>query len=155
MKSKHLHLAEDFGVTGIMLRTSPERAAVDIPQFWARFMGEDIPAKVRAKSDGWIYAVYCDYETDERGPYAMVLGVASEAGAAIPAGMRRVRVPFGEYASFAVQGDPAKVVWQAWMHVNTDWEGRKRRRYIADYERYATATLTPTTVEAEIVVGVS
>ena len=69
--------------------------------------------------------------------------------------MRRVRVPSGRYASFVAKGDPAQVIWNTWLHVNTEWEQRHRRRYIADYERYPANAITSSTVDAQIVVGVA
>ncbi len=112
MNSIRVDRATDLVIVGIALRSSPSSAAADISAFWQRFMREDIAATLGPK-DGHIYAVYTDYESDWRGPYTMVLGVAGEASASVPAGMRRVRAPAGEYASFAARGNPAEVIWKS------------------------------------------
>ncbi|HWO08975.1 MAG TPA: effector binding domain-containing protein [Polyangiaceae bacterium] len=153
MDSTQVELTNDFIVIGRALRTSPERAASDIPDFWRRFV-QEAPGTIGAPNAD-LYAVYCDYETDHRGPYTLVLGYRGEGTAEVPPGMRRVRVPFGQYASFAAKGDPAQVIWSTWAHVNTEWPQRHRRRYIADYERYPANAMASATVEAQIVVGVT
>ena len=66
----------------------------------------------------------------------MVLGVAVPKDAKVPAGGRRVTVPAGLYATFEVEGEPARIVWSAWQYVNGPWPDRERRRYVADFERY-------------------
>ncbi|MCW5831651.1 MAG: GyrI-like domain-containing protein [Labilithrix sp.] len=153
MNATQLDLADDLVIVGIALRTSPESAATDIPAFWQRFLREDVATRIPAKRDGSVYAVYCDYESDHRGPYTMVLGVRTPEAAEIPAGMRRVRVPAGKYTSFVVKGDPAEVVWRTWNHVNTEWTDRHRRRYLADYERYET-NASASSAEVDVVVGI-
>jgi predicted transcriptional regulator YdeE len=92
------------------------------------------PRSEDPEDDDRTYVVYCDYENDWRGAYTMVLGARCDASAAIPEGMRRVRVPSGRYESIPVQGDPAQVIWRAWMWINEEWQ--PPRRYIADVERY-------------------
>jgi predicted transcriptional regulator YdeE len=156
MKATPVDFAHDLVVIGLPLRTSPEAAAKDIPGHWQKFRGEGIAAKVAAKKDhGYLYAVYCDYESDFRGPYTMVLGLAVEPTAPVPPGLRRVRIPAGKYASFAAQGDPAQAIWGAWTHVNSDWKDRVHRRYIADFERYVASSMSMESVEAEVVVGLA
>lgn len=132
----------DLVVHGLALRTSPATAARDIPQHWQRFMAQP------PIGEGPLYAVYCDYESDSRGAYTLVLGRAVAGDTKVPEGLRRVRVPAGACASFRAVGDPTQVIWKTWQHVNEGWPGRAQRRYIADFERYLSAT------EAEVVVGI-
>jgi predicted transcriptional regulator YdeE len=157
MTAQHFDSPDDLIILGIALRTSADAAARDIPGFWQRFEQEGIAGRLprRRGDDGSIYAVYCDYERDARGPYTMVLGVAIDAETEVPAGMRRVRIPAGHYARFVVTGNPAQVIWQAWMYIVGEWEHRHERRYIADYERYAPDAMAGGTVQADIVVGLS
>lgn len=149
----HVDLATDRVILGLAVRTSLATAAIDIPAHWSRFMEEGIAARL-ASSTGDLYAVYCDYESDFRGPYTMVVGVGVAVDVTVPSGLRRVRIPAGRYASFDAKGDPAQVIWQTWAHVNGAWPDRGRRRYIADFERYPAGTLRPDHVVAEIGVGV-
>lgn len=149
-------LAADLVVIGLPLRTSPERAVTEIGPHWQRFMREGIASTIAAKAgDAHLYAVYCDYESDHRGPYTMVLGVAVEPDTVVPPGLRRVRVPVGRYASFAAKGDPAQVIWQTWTYVSSEWKERERRRFIADFERYAPGAMSASSVDADVMVGLS
>jgi predicted transcriptional regulator YdeE len=154
MTETHFDAPNDLVIFGTALRTSAKTAAEDIPAFWQRFMRDGLAARLpRRSDDDGVYAVYCDYESDHGGAYTMVLGVAVDAGAEVPAGVRRVRVPKGRYARFRAEGDPAQVVWQTWAHVNEQWIGRRERRYIADFERYDPRAMGSGSVRAEIVVG--
>lgn len=149
-----------LAILGPALRTSPERAAQDIPGFWQKFLSEGWLERLpRRQDDAAVYAVYCEYERDHTGPYTMILGVAvNNDEASAPAGARRVQIPTGRYARFGAKGDPAQVIWRAWQHINSDWMERNQRRYAADYERYplsALASMATGSVEADIVVGMT
>ena len=135
-----MHLTKDLVIIGLATPTSAARAATDIPAAWQRFAAAGLPP-----TDGYTYAVYCDYESDFSGRYTLVLGVAAAPTAPVPEGMRRVRMPIGEYRSIPVEGDPSQVIWQAWAKVNAS---DASRRYIADCERYTSRT------SAELLVGV-
>ncbi|MCP3141567.1 GyrI-like domain-containing protein [Pyxidicoccus xibeiensis] len=152
MHAEYLKQDEDLVILGPALRTSPEQAARDIPAFWQRFMREFLP---RLPEAGDIYAVYCDYESDFRGPYTLVLGVRAGAETPVPDGMRRVLIPRGPYARFMARGDPAQALWRTWAHVWEAWERRGERRYAADYERHARTTVGQGHMEAEVMVGLS
>jgi predicted transcriptional regulator YdeE len=155
MKATPISLEADLVIVGLPLRTSPARATEDIPKHWQEFMGADIASQVsKKKDDGHVYAVYCDYEADWRGAYTMVLGVAVEPSSPVPPGLRRVRVPAGDYASFRANGSPTDVIWRTWMYINEEWSERGRRRYIADVERYKPGT-APDAVEADVIVGLT
>jgi predicted transcriptional regulator YdeE len=153
MEATPLDQPHDLVIVGIPCRTSPASAARDVPAHWQRFSRQDVAARVGAIRRGdHVYAVYCDYETDDRGPYTMVLGLAVQTGSPVLDGLRRVRVPAGRYVRFQAKGDPATALWTTWSHVNGVWADRGRRRYIADFERYAGSTTGP--IEADVVVGV-
>ncbi|HLL21368.1 MAG TPA: GyrI-like domain-containing protein [Kofleriaceae bacterium] len=144
----------DLVIAGVARRISPASAAEDIGAHWQRFLGEGIARSIASTAgDPHLYAVYCDYESDAHGPYSLVLGIAVTAADAIPAGLRRVRIPRGPYASFSAKGDPTRVIGETWSALATAWEGVGRRRYIADFERYAPAAMTAGYVEADVCVG--
>lgn len=135
--------AEDLVIHGIAVRTDLSTAATVIPAHWQRFQHR---APTPPAFDAGIYAVYCDYASDWRGEYTLVLGVAVAPEAPVPDELRRVVIPGGRYARLAVHGDPAQVIFPAWMYLNTAWA--QPRRYVADFERYTARD------QAEIWVGV-
>lgn len=150
MTSENVLLPQDKTIVGISVRTRPETAGQDIAVLWGRFMQEDIVNQLGAVNPT-VYSVYCDYETDHQGAYTTVLGCEVPPTAPILSGMRRVVIPVGSYARFSVQGDPGKVVWEAWVSINGTWTTSHLRSYTADFERYT--LLSPSQVEAEIYVG--
>ncbi|QSQ21869.1 effector binding domain-containing protein [Pyxidicoccus parkwayensis] len=152
MHAEYLKQDEDLVIIGPAIRTSSEKAGQDIPLFWQRFMREHLPALKDARD---VYAVYCDYESDYRGPYTLVIGTRVSAEAPVPEGLRRVVIPRGEYARFIARGDPAQALVRSWAHVWNDWERRGARRYVADFERHDLAAMTRGTVEAEVHVGLT
>src|SRR5262249_6116327 len=81
------------------------------------------------------------------------LGVAGLDNATLPPDVRRIRIVPGKYERFVAEGDPAKVVWQTWNHINGDWERRGERRYLTDFERYAPESMAGGTVKVDILVG--
>jgi predicted transcriptional regulator YdeE len=145
----------DLVIIGLAVATSPERAALDIPTHWQRFFVEQVSARLPLRQDDThLYCVYCDYQSDHRGAYTMLLGHAVSSGAVVPQGMRRVRIPAGRYAQLSFDGRPEQVINAAWSFVNERWDGRANRRYIADYERYRPDAMTPDQVSGQISIGV-
>lgn len=148
------HHEADRVIVGISVRTSLADAAKDIPATWERFFREGVLESLpRDPADAAIYAVYTDYERDFAAPYTMVLGVVVPEDSKVPVGRRRVTLPAGPYATFALEGEPARVVWGAWQHVNGPWAERARRRYVADFERYPLETAGRARVSLTLSVG--
>jgi predicted transcriptional regulator YdeE len=156
MKSTQLKQERDIVIIGSPLRTDPARAAAEIPAHWQRFHGDELAAKIPALAeDPHLYCVYCDYESDNRGPYTMVIGRAVARSAEVPPGLRRVTLPSGVYAAFHLEGDPTQAITATWNFINQRWDGSARRRYIADFERYRPDAMSPTRTEGDIFVGYS
>lgn len=145
----------DTFVLGLSVRTSKAEARHDIPALWDKLFREGWLERLPPAEDGAIHAVYTDYESDETGPYTMVLGVSVTRDVRVPAGLRRVAIPAGEHAVLRVEGDPEEVVFRTWEYVCTGFEGRARRRYSADFERYDLEHLRPGHARVEIAVGLS
>jgi predicted transcriptional regulator YdeE len=156
MRAEELNRQEALVVTGPALRTSAEHAATDIPAFWQRFMDERWLERLERRADDpAVYSVYCDYESDFRGAYTMVLGIAAQDSAPPPNGARHVVVPAGHYAQFVAKGDPAQTLWRAWAYIGEEWPGRTQRRYAADFERHDLSSLGAADVEVTILVGLA
>jgi predicted transcriptional regulator YdeE len=153
-----LMLERDITVAGIFVRTQHERAMIDIPALWQRFGAGEVFAKVAdaahraGGAPPYVYAVYCDYASDDQGPYTLVLGVEVPEGYTHP-DLRTVVIASGAFASVTVSGDPARVIYSAWAHLNQVWDGKPSRRYGADFERYDPSS-TATHCNAVVAVGV-
>jgi predicted transcriptional regulator YdeE len=159
MKVENTEQLADIVVIGLAVRTSFAGAATDIPALWQRVMREGSIEKVpRRAGDTNVYALYTDYESDYRGAYTMIIGVAVEADAATPAGMQLAVIPAGAYATVRAEGPPQEAIWGAWHFFWEEWPQRSERRYAADFERYDPAALAgfaQNHVAVDVVVGIS
>lgn len=154
MRPNCLTRDQEITLVGPAMRTSAATAAADIAAFWQQFMEQDWPSRIPLQpGDGAIYAAYCEYESDHRGAYTMLLGVHAPAGTQIE-GLRTITVPPGRYARFVAQGHPSQALWQAWSHINEAWEMRGERCYAVDMERYEPGAFTLDGVTAEVLVGI-
>jgi predicted transcriptional regulator YdeE len=157
MQVEYRQHEHDIIVIGPAIRTSQQSAAQDIPAFWQRVMRDQVLEPLaRRADDPALYAVYCDYDSDHRGAYTMMIGVAADPQAPVPAGMRRAVIPRGRYAGFVARGEPSQAFWQTWNYISETWERRGERRYAADYERYSPAALAAMMegrAEVDVVVG--
>jgi len=96
-------------VIGLATRTTneaeadPERARLG--RLWGRVMEQDIASRLphQAVSDA-LYAVLTDYETDQRGEYTQIVGMAVTDLAALPHGLVGVAIPAGRYLVFTARG---------------------------------------------------
>jgi predicted transcriptional regulator YdeE len=155
MHATHFERSDALTVVGLPLRTTPERAPAEIPPLWQRFMQERFAQRLpRRADDAGIYAVYLDYESDYRGAYTLVVGVASESNAPVPAECRKVVIPAARYARFVAEGESAQVIWQTWAHINEQWPGRSQRRYQVDYERHTLDALLAGRGVSDVIVSV-
>lgn len=159
MKVRKTEQLADIVVIGLGVRTSLAGAATDIPALWQRVMQEGSLEKVpRRADDANVYAIYTDYESDYRGAYTMIIGVAVDPEAPTPAGMQRVVIPAGDYAVVRAEGTPQEAIWGAWRFFWEEWPQRSERRYAADFERYDPAALAgfaQNHVAVDVVVGIN
>ncbi|MEP6823942.1 MAG: effector binding domain-containing protein [Ramlibacter sp.] len=134
---KTIQLDEAIHVIGIELRTSNDEATHTIPPHWQRFSDEGIAGRVPGKRSDDVYAVYTHFQNagrDNQGPYSLVLGVAVDAAADVPAGMVRAVVPVSRRAVFPVEAGRFDLVGAKWQEI---W-GRidLKKTFIAEVERY-------------------
>lgn len=130
-------MLDAFRVRGFATRTrnadeaDPQRARLGA--LWGRFFASDLPAAGRS-----IYGVYGSYESDHRGAYGVIAGIAMEPGEAVPADQADVEVPAGTYAVFDCRGPLPQAVIEGWGRVWAAFEapGAARRAYRVDVEQY-------------------
>jgi predicted transcriptional regulator YdeE len=106
-----------------------------IPGLWASFFAG--PLATQALSQG-ACGVYHGYESDYRGSYELLAGVALAEGQAPAEGMAVVEIPAGPYAVFECRGPIPQAVIAGWGQVWAAFEqpGSPRRSYRADVEQY-------------------
>jgi len=149
-----------FTVIGIEARTSNAKEMTPagvIGKQWARFVKENLAARIPNKSDSAILAVYTDYASDKDGAYAFILGTRATSATQVPKGMMARQVQPGRYAIFTSEKGPvAKILSETWQQT---WSIPKsspggNRAYKTDYELYDERAANPENAQVEVHVGV-
>ncbi|GGL00116.1 DNA-binding protein [Sphaerisporangium melleum] len=125
-------------VVGYAVRTSaavesdPSRA--QLSALWARAGAPGAFAHVPGRVDENIYAVLIDYESDHKGAYTQIVGVAVRTAARLPEGMVAVRVPAVQ--ALKVEGRGPQALAEAWQQVwrFTEAGGLPQRAFTTDLE---------------------
>lgn len=146
---------EALTIVGISLRTTNEnqQAMKDIPEFWHKFMEENIQEKLPNIVNPTVYALYTDYISDETEPYTMILGYEVSELDNIPEEFTVKVIPTNKYAKFVAKGDLTQdAVYNSWKEIwNTDLD----RAYSTDIEVYGEKATDPTNGEAEIYIALN
>ena len=113
-------------VVGFAVRTThtdeadPVRAK--LPGLWRRTGAPGAFAHVPGRADENLYAVLTDYESDHRGAYTQIVGVAVRTVPRLPEGMVAVRVPAGPALKIEAHGPMPGSVIDAWQQVRQHTE---------------------------------
>lgn len=146
---------EELTIVGISLRTTNEngQAMKEIPEFWQKFMEENIQQKISNIVNPTIYALYTDYESDHTKPYSMILGYQVADLDNIPEELTVKIIPASKYAVFTAKGNLTQdAVYNSWKEI---WETDLDRAYKTDVEVYGEKAINPTNGEAEIFVSLN
>lgn len=145
---------ESFHVIGLKVRTSNPngQSAVDIPQLWEKFMGEDTFNKIPNKIDDRILCLYTNYEGDYSKPYDTIIGCRVSDLSHIPDGLISQSFESGDYVKVVKSGDlKSSLVYETWVDL---WKQNIPRKYDVDFEVYG-AHDNPHDATVEIFVGVN
>lgn len=144
---------EKFDVIGIAVRTvnMPQKAEIDIPQLWEKFMYENVLSQIPNKSSNDVYCIYTDYEGDYTKPYTTLIGCQVSSLDTIPEDMVGITVETGDYQKFAAKGNLMdNIVYEEWLSI---WKADIDRAYLSDFEIYKEG-FDPENAEIDIFVGV-
>ena len=145
---------EQFSIVGIAIRTTNEngQSSQDIPELWARFVGEDIMNKISNKVSEDIYAVYTDYELDHTKPYTTILGCKVSSMEDLAEGFVSKVIGKATYEKRTAKGSILQgSVYNEWINI---WNASLPRSFVADFEVYSTKALDPENAEVDIYIGV-
>ena len=124
---------EALTVLGIHARAS-NAAPQKIGDLWRRFHALGNQEAIPGRQGEAVYSVYCEYEGDFAKPYTVVIGCEVADDAVVPDGMKKVSIAPGDFAVFPVEGELPMSVFKTWAEI---WETPLKRRYQADFDRYA------------------
>ncbi len=149
----------EMKLIGIKGRTSNEKEMQEqgiIPGFWNRFYSEQISSKIPNKSgDGSVVAAYCEFETDDSGPYSFFIGVEVDSFANIPEGMAFLLIPGSKYLEISTQRGKLKEIGiQTWQTIWQNQPLREKRSFTADLEVYGSDTQDHENARFDIYLGI-
>jgi len=109
-------------VVGLAVRTTnaaeADPASARIPGLWRRVLEEGVPQRISGRTrPGVLAAVYTAYDTDERGPYTLVVGAEVDADAPLPPGLTAITVPAARYRRFAARGTMPAALVETWGRI--------------------------------------
>ena len=123
-----------FSVIGVACRTSRTQPAKTM-SLWRRFREENIPIQIAERISDAAYALYCEYDSDDRGEYTLVLGCEVPLDAEItretPDGLVVATIPAANYALVDARGKQPDTLIAAWADVR---KSALKRAYICDFE---------------------
>ncbi|NND33371.1 MAG: effector binding domain-containing protein [Saprospiraceae bacterium] len=145
---------EPFKIIGISVRTTNEngQAAKEIADLWAKFMSENIIAKIPDKIDDTVYSLYTDYDGDHTQPFTAILGCQVKSLNIIPKGMLGRSFAGGNYVKTSARGNLANgLIVKEWMKI---WERGLNRRFTVDFEVFDARAQNPIDAEIDFLVAV-
>lgn len=124
-----------------------------IPALWQRIREENLLAPVmEPKQPAITLGAYTRYQSDDKGPYSLIIGSEVEGLDRIPPGMVGITVLAQEYLIFTATGEMPAAVSEGWKEVWKYFSETTvlKRAYTTDFERYDSAR--PAEVEIHIAV---
>lgn len=122
--------------------------------YWQNNIAQQIPNRVKP---GVTFAIYTDYESDEKGDYTYFIGEIVSSAEKIPEGLSQVIIPPGTYIRFTTEsGVIPNVVISAWQQI---WNMQKielggERAFQADFEVYDDRAIDPNNTSLDIYIGI-
>lgn len=141
-------------IVGIECRTSnaPDAALQDIPKLWEKFFRENICDRIPHKIADEIIALYCDYDSDYREAYSLVIGYQVDSLDSIPEGMVGKVLPATHYALFHAIGEHPQAIIETWGKI---WESDLKRTYTGDYEVYGEKFVTGSPKQVDVFIAIA
>lgn len=127
------------------------QSSIDGGNLWQKFEKEGYAARIPAKVEDAVYAVYFDYEGDHTGPFAYFIGCRVQTGTVAPEGMVKLEVPSGDFALVKAKGKMPDCMVNTWKEI---WASEIPRAYGKDYEVYGVKSRDWNNAEVDIYLSV-
>lgn len=161
MKKTEKQLAE-IKLIGLAIRTnnenemSPEKAKISslAEKYWSQDYANKIPNRV---NPGKTYAIYTEYDGDERGDYTYFLGEEVSEIENIPGDLISLTVPPSKYVNFTTEpGVIPEVIINAWRQIwlMSDKDLGGKRSFQADLEIVDVKNINPEKAVFDIFIGI-
>ncbi len=143
---------EKIRLIGIKTTADNSQNFVNISRLWEEFFRNDIMGKIPDKRDNMIYAVYTDYESNEKGKYSFMIGCETGDDSPVPEGMFCKIIEKANYCVFREKGNIAAKIPEMWNRI---WNMDLNRKFSADFEIYNAENMMGENADIEIYIGVN
>jgi predicted transcriptional regulator YdeE len=128
---------DNFRLIGLKLphKTTNEnnQSSKDCGNLWQQFESDNVFDRILEKLSKEIYAVYFDYEKDEKQPYSYFIGCKVPDNIPIPTGLEELVIPTQNYKNFVAKGKMTACITETWKEI---WNSNLKRSFTFDFEIY-------------------
>ncbi|MDV3970655.1 GyrI-like domain-containing protein [Elizabethkingia anophelis] len=128
---------KSFKLIGLKLqgKTKNEngQSGKDCGELWQKFETEKIAEQIPNKLSDAVYAVYYDYESDEKGLFSYFIGCKVEDNTEKPANLDELTVPEQTYHKETAKGRMTGCITEIWEKI---WRSNLNRKFGFDFEVY-------------------
>ncbi len=162
MISKEIINKGEIKLVGVSARTNNRnemdahsaKIGVTAGYYWQNNIASRIPNRVKP---GVTFAIYTEYESDEKGDYTYFIGEIVTSIENVPEDLCTVTIPPGKYMRFTTEsGQIPQVVISAWQQIwnmpRTELGGE--RTFLADFEVYDDRAIDPNSASLDIYIGI-
>lgn len=146
---------DGFKLIGLKLKDKTtnknDQSSKDCGNLWQKFETDKIFDLIPAKLSNEIYAVYFDYEKDEKSPFSYFIGCKVDKNLETPKELEELMIPAQEYCKFKAKGIMTKCITDAWKEI---WKSEIKRKFDFDFEVYDERSQDWSNAEVDIYISV-
>lgn len=126
-----------FKLIGLKLagKTTNEngQSDTDCGELWQKFEANKVSNRIPDKLSDAIYAVYYDYERDEKGCFSYFIGCKVAVHTEVPTDLHELIIPEQTYHKEIAKGQMTGCITEVWERI---WHSNLNRRFGFDFEVY-------------------
>lgn len=147
---------DKFKLIGLRLENKTTNAnnqsSVDCGNLWQKFETNKIFEIIPGKISNEIYAVYYDYEKDEKEAFSYFIGCMVDESAVAPTELDELLIPSQNYMKYTAKGAMTGCITEAWKKI---WSSDNNRKFGFDFEVYDERSHNWNDAELDIYVSTS
>lgn len=126
-------------IVGHLVRTTnaaeADAGSAQLGSLWGRVLADQTLLSLPARADARLYAALFDYDSDETGAYAQIVGIGVDVEDAVFPPYASIRLTDGARTAYPAHGETPEALIAAWGRVwNDTAEGSLRRAFSCDVE---------------------
>lgn len=128
---------KSFKLVGLRLpgktKNENEQSGKDCGELWQKFEVKKIADQIPGKVSDAIYAVYFDYESNEKGLFSYFIGCKVANDTQVPENLDELIIPEQTYHKEMAKGQMTGCITEAWKKI---WNSDINRKFGFDFEVY-------------------